>query len=324
MDKKENRQLANTILMIRPVKFGYNRETAVNNLYQKELRSLSAEDIQQRALAEFNGFVHKLTEAGIQVIAIDDTPETDTPDSIFPNNWISFHEDGTVVTYPMWAPNRRLERRSDILDLLTHEYGFSISRKIDYSSFEQEEMFLEGTGSMVLDRQNKIAYACISPRTHQELLEQFCYEFGYEPEIFVASQMAEGGFADIYHTNVMMSVGENIAVLCAEAIRNETERDKVIRRLKETGKEIIYIAERQANRFAGNMLQVLNKEGKKLLVMSAQAYKSLSQDQLNQILAHTEVLYSPLDTIEFCGGGSARCMMAEIFLPGEDVPDSPC
>lgn len=315
MEAKEERQLTNTVLMIRPVKFGYNVETAGNNYYQRRICDLSPTTIQQRALEEFNELVYRLTEAGVEVIAIHDTLQKDTPDAIFPNNWISFHEDGTVVTYPMWALSRRLERRADILDLLSSEYNFLISRKVDYSSFEQEEKFLEGTGSMVLDRQNKIAYACVSPRTSQELLEQFCLEFGYQPEVFIASQMTEEGFANIYHTNVMMSIGENIAVLCADAIRNEAERIRVINRLKNNNKEIIFITEAQANHFAGNMLQVLNKDEGKMLVMSEQAYKSLTKDQLAQILPHTGILYSPLDTIEACGGGSARCMMAEIFLP---------
>jgi hypothetical protein len=301
--------------MIRPVKFGYNVETAENNHYQKILSGLSPDAIQQKALKEFNTFADKLRNSGVQVITIDDTPANDTPDSIFPNNWISFHEDGTVVTYPMWAPSRRRERRADILDVLIHAYGFSISHKVDFSRFEQEEKFLEGTGSMVLDRQHKIAYACISPRTHCDLLAQFCQDFGYEPQIFVASQMTEDGFAEIYHTNVMMSVGEDIAILCADAIRNEAERGRVIQRLKDTHKKIIYITEEQANHFAGNMLQVKNQQGKKLLVMSEQAYLSLTKDQLNQITVHTDILHSPLYTIEACGGGSARCMMAEIFLP---------
>lgn len=314
-ERKEDRQLTDTILMIRPVKFGYNVETAENNHYQRVLGGVSPDVIQQKALEEFNAFVDKLRNAGVQVITIDDTPENDTPDSIFPNNWISFHEDGTVVTYPMWAPSRRRERRADILDILIHDYGFSISHKVDFSRFEQEEKFLEGTGSMVLDRQHKIAYACISPRTHRDLLAQFCLDFGYEPQIFVASQMRENGFADIYHTNVMMSVGEDIAILCVDAISNEEERNRVIQRLKDTHKKIIYITEKQANHFAGNMLQVKNQQGEKLLVMSEQAHQSLTKDQLNQIAVHTEILHSPLYTIEACGGGSARCMMAEVFLP---------
>lgn len=312
---QESNQLTDTLLMIRPVKFGYNVETAENNLYQKVLSGINPATIQQRALEEFNTFADKLQHADVRVITIDDTPENDTPDSVFPNNWISFHEDGTVVTYPMWAPSRRRERRADILDILIHQYGFSISRKVDFSRFEQEEKFLEGTGSMVLDRQHQIAYACISPRTHQDVLAQFCRDFGYEPQIFVASQMTADVFAAIYHTNVMMSVGEDMAILCADAIRNETERSRVIQSLKDTRKDIVYITEEQANHFAGNMLQVKNLLGKKLLVMSEQAYLSLTKEQLSQIAKHTDILHSPLYTIEACGGGSARCMMAEVFLP---------
>lgn len=300
--------------MVRPVGFCYNVETAKNNYYQHQPGG-SPEEIQKQALEEFNGFVGKLEEAGIQVITIDDVVENSTPDSIFPNNWISFHEDGTVVTYPMWAVSRRKERRADILEKLTQEYGLAVHKKIDYSQFEQEEKFLEGTGSMVLDRQHQVAYACVSPRTHRELLARFCEEFGYEAEIFTASQTVGDNLADIYHTNVMMSVGENIAVLCAEAIRNEKERGNVIRRLRDANKEIIFITESQANQFAGNMLQVINKDGDKILVMSTRAYESLNRDQIRPLTFHTAILHSPLNTIEACGGGSARCMMAEVFLP---------
>ncbi len=312
---KKREQLTDTILMIRPVKFGYNVETAENNHYQQLLSDVDAATIQQRALREFNDFAEKLFDAGVQVIAIDDTAQKDTPDSIFPNNWISFHEDGTVVTYPMWAPSRRLERRTDILDTLTNEYGFAISRKIDYASFEQEEKFLEGTGSLVLDRREQIAYACVSPRTHLHLLEAFCLEFGFRPVVFIASQMTERGFAEIYHTNVMMSIGEDLAIFCGDAVKNKWERQEVVQIIRDSGKEIVFISEEQCNHFAGNMLQLKNKAGNKLLVMSTQAYESLTPDQVSRIRKHTDILHSPLDTIEACGGGSARCMMAEVFLP---------
>ena len=308
-------QLTDTILMIRPVKFGYNLETAENNHYQRLLADLPPAEIQQRALQEFNQMVNKLQAAGVNVIAIDDTGLQDTPDSIFPNNWISFHEDGTVMTYPMWAPNRRLERREDILHILTQKYGFSIARKIDYSHFEAEEKFLEGTGSVVLDRQKKIAYACVSARTHLSILEEFCAEFGFRPVVFIASQMTDQGFAEIYHTNVMMSIGEDLAIFCGEAVKNKWERQEVVKIIEESGKEIIFITEAQSNHFAGNMLQVKNKQGQPILVMSAQAYQSLDESQIKVIQRHTDILYSPLTTIETCGGGSARCMMAEVFLP---------
>lgn len=301
--------------MIRPVKFGYNIETAENNHYQQALSDVSPEEIQRRALEEFNQFVTTLQQRGVNVIAIDDTAQKDTPDSVFPNNWISFHDDGTVVTYPMWAPNRRLERRDDILSTLIKDYGYAIRRKIDYSYFEAEEKFLEGTGSMVLDRQNRIAYACVSPRTHLHLLEEFCLEFGFRPLVFIASQMIDEGFAEIYHTNVMMSIGEDFAVFCADALKNTWDRRDIVAAIQDTGKEVIFISEAQCNHFAGNMLQVKNKDGERLLVMSEQAYQSLSAGQIQQIRQYTDIVYSPLNTIEACGGGSARCMMAEVFLP---------
>ncbi|MEM6843044.1 MAG: arginine deiminase-related protein [Bacteroidota bacterium] len=312
---KDNQQLTDTLLMIRPVKFGYNVETAVNNHYQRELGDVPPEEIQYRALEEFNQLVNTLTQRGVKVITVDDTAEKETPDSIFPNNWISFHQDGTVVTYPMWAPNRRKERRDDILSPLIQQHRYSIRRKIDYSYFEAEEKFLEGTGSMVLDRKNRIAYACVSPRTHLHLLSEFCQEFGYRPIVFIASQMIDDGFAEIYHTNVMMSIGEDFAIFCADALKNTWEQKDILQIIQDTDKEVILISEEQCNQFAGNMLQVKNQQGEKLLVMSEQAYNSLNQEQIKQIKRYTDIVHSPLNTIESCGGGSARCMMAEVFLP---------
>ncbi|MFP4093892.1 MAG: citrulline utilization hydrolase CtlX [Cyclobacteriaceae bacterium] len=300
--------------MIRPIKFGYNPETAENNLYQKKLDAQTPADIQAAALQEFNLLVQKLQDAGVNIIVIDDTDEPTKTDSVFPNNWISTHQDGTVVTYPMWAPSRRLERREDIIDTLKQK-GYQVSKRVDYAHFEANEQFLEGTGSMILDRAHQIAYACVSPRTDKELFGKFCREFGFSPVIFTASQTtAEGGVSAIYHTNVMMSVGENIAILCDEAIRNADERKMVNEKLKATGKEIIHISEEQCNHFAGNMLQVKSQAGEKILVMSEQAYHSLRPEQVSQIEKHTRILHSPLTTIETCGGGSARCMMAEVFL----------
>ena len=311
----KNQQLTDTLLMIRPVKFGYNVETAVNNHYQQFLNGLSAEEIQQRARQEFDAFVALLRAHEVNVITVEDTPEKDTPDSIFPNNWISFHDDGTVVTYPMWAPNRRLERREDIIGILQRKHQFSITRKIDYSHFEHEEKYLEGTGSVVLDRQNKIAYACVSPRTHLALLEEFCAEFGFRPVVFIASQMTDRGFAEIYHTNVMMSIGEDLAIFCDDAVKNKWERAQVLDIIRESGKAVVSITEEQCNHFAGNMLQLKSRSGERILVMSEQAYRSLTAEQVHQIEQRTAILYSSLATIEFCGGGSARCMMAEVFLP---------
>lgn len=312
---KDNQQLADTILMIQPVKFGYNVETAENNHYQRELSDVAPEEIQCRALNEFNQLVDILRQRGVKVIVVEDTAEKETPDSIFPNNWISFHQDGTVVTYPMWAPNRRKERRDDILTTLIKDYGYTIRRKVDYSYFEAEEKFLEGTGSMVLDRENRIAYACVSPRTHLHLLSEFCQEFGYRPIVFIASQMIEEAFAEIYHTNVMMSIGIDFAIFCADALKNTWEQKDIVKVIRDTGKDVIFISEEQCNHFAGNMLQVKNQEGEQLLVMSEQAYQSLNNKQIKQISQYTDIIYSPLNTIEACGGGSARCMMAEVFLP---------
>ncbi len=309
-----DRQLTDTLLMIRPVKFGYNVETAENNHYQRLLADLTPDEIQQRAQQEFDAFVAELRDRGINVIAIEDTAQKDTPDSIFPNNWISFHDDGTVVTYPMWAPNRRLERREDMVSILQQQ-GFKVRRKIDYSHFEQEEQYLEGTGSVVLDRQQRIAYACVSARTHLSLLEEFCSEFGFRPVVFIASHMTEQGFAEIYHTNVMMSIGEDLAIFCGDAVKNKWDREQVLSTIRDSGKQVVLISEEQSNHFAGNMLQVKSSGGKPWLVMSTQAYNSLGSTQLQMIRMHTEILHSPLDTIEACGGGSARCMMAEVFLP---------
>ena len=317
-----NQQLTDTVLMIQPVKFGYNVETAENNHYQQLLTAVSPQEIQQRARAEFDQFVATLRANEINVITVEDTTERDTPDSIFPNNWISFHEDGTVVTYPMWAPNRRLERREDIVDILQAEHGFLVTRKIDYSRFEQEEKYLEGTGSVVLDRKKRIAYACVSARTHLHILEEFCAEFGFRPVVFIASQMREEGFAEIYHTNVMMSVGEDIAIFCGEAVKNKWEREQVLDIIRESGKHVLLISENQCNHFAGNMLQVKNRRGENILVMSEQAYQSLTPEQIETLEQRTAILYSPLTTIEACGGGSARCMMAEIFLPTSKPPDT--
>ncbi len=312
---KDNQQLTDTLLMIRPVKFGYNVETAENNHYQRELSDVAPEEIQRRALDEFNQFVNILRQRGVNVITVDDTAEKETPDSIFPNNWISFHQDGTVVTYPMWAPNRRKERRDDILSTLIKEHEYIIRRKIDYSYFEAEEKFLEGTGSMVLDRENRMAYACVSPRTNLNLLSEFCQEFGYRPIVFIASQMIEDGFAEIYHTNVMMSIGKDFAIFCADALKNTWEQKDIVKIIQDTGKDVVFISEEQCNYFAGNMLQVKNQQGERLLIMSEQAYQSLYSEQIKQIEKYTDIVHSPLNTIEACGGGSARCMMAEVFLP---------
>ena len=307
------KQITNNIIMIKPVSFRYNEQTAVNNYYQKVLDNLSAEQTQENALNEFNTFVEKLKNAGVNVIVVEDTKTQDTPDSIFPNNWVSFHSSGLVGLYPMYAENRRDERREDIFDILVDEYGFEIDEIKDFTEFEEHDKFLEGTGSVVLDRENKICYAAISIRTDEIAVMQFCGEFGYRPVCFTANQDVDGERMAIYHTNVMMCVADTFAVICLDTIDDEMERENVAENLKETAKEIIEITEEQNQRFAGNMLQVMGD--KPYLVMSNSAYNSLSESQIKTIENHCPIIYSSLDTIEACGGGSARCMMAEIFLP---------
>ena len=299
--------------MIKPVGFRYNEQTAVNNYYQKVLANLTAEQTQENALSEFNAFVDKLRNAGVNVVVVEDTEYPDTPDSIFPNNWVSFHENGIVGLYPMYAENRRDERREDIFDTLVDEHGFSIEEIKDFTESEEHDKFLEGTGSVVLDRENKICYAAISIRTDEIAVMQFCGEFGYRPVCFTANQDVDGERMAIYHTNVMMCVADTFAVICLDTIDDEMERKNVAENLKETAKEIIEITEEQNQRFAGNMLQVMGD--KPYLVMSNSAYSSLTDEQKTVIEKHCSILYSSLDTIEACGGGSARCMMAEIFLP---------
>ncbi len=307
------KQITNTILMIRPVNFRMNEQTAVNNYFMEDLALQSAE-INSRAQQEFDQFVKVLREHGVTVIVVDDREETDTPDAVFPNNWISFHGNGTVVIYPMFAENRRRERRLDLLDLL-EEKGFRIDHVLDYTSAEEEECFLEGTGSILKDRINQKAYCALSERAHEELLIEFCEEFECTPVIFTAYQSVNGERLPIYHTNVMMCMGEKFAVICLDSIDNKTEKKNVLQHLKQDGKEIIPITEAQMHQFAGNMLQVLGKDDERLLVMSTSAFKSLTHEQINILEKYSTIVHSPLDTIETCGGGSARCMMAEIFLP---------
>lgn len=309
-------QITDTILMVRPVSFRMNEQTAVNNFYQKENNGMLPASINAKAQQEFDAFVKKMQEVGVNVIVVDDTNDTDTPDAVFPNNWISFHETGDVILYPMFAENRRLERREDILDIL-EDKDFIINDVMDYTSAEEEGIFLEGTGSIVLDRVNNKAYCALSPRADEDLFIEFCEDFEYSPIIFSAYQTVEGNRELIYHTNVMMSVGETFAVICSECIDDKTERKSVTDSLKQDGKEIIYITENQVNSFAGNMLQVKGANDKKYLVMSESAYNSLNKGQISQIEKHTSILYSNLETIEKYGGGSARCMMAEVFLPKE-------
>jgi len=297
-------QCCEHLLLIRPVNFGFNAETAVNNSFQVN----STGNVQQKALIEFDGLVSLLAENKLSLTVIADTEIPHTPDSIFPNNWISFHEDGTVIIYPMFAANRRLEKKPHILDKLKEI--FHITAVKDLSRYETENLFLEGTGSMVLDRENRIAYASLSPRTDKHILDEFCSMAGYTPCSFTSMDNSGN---PIYHTNVMMCVAANFAVICLEAIRDEQERLMVSGSLTGSGKEIIGISLQQMNAFAGNMLQVRNSEGELLLVMSSQAFDSLNKTQVSKLEKFSRIIHTPLDTIESCGGGSARCMMAEIF-----------
>ncbi|MEL1240078.1 citrulline utilization hydrolase CtlX [Flavobacterium flavipallidum] len=308
------KQVSNSVLMIRPVAFRLNEQTIKNNHFQKELKGMLPSAINAKAQQEFDALVEKLKGVGVDVIVVDDTMETDTPDSVFPNNWISFHDNGDVVLYPMFAENRRAERREDILDVL-EEKGFAIENVVDFTSAEEEGIFLEGTGSLVLDRVNSIAYCALSPRANEELFIEFCEDFDCAPVIFEAFHKVDGRKELVYHTNVMMSVGERFAVICAEMIEDKQERKMVLDNLRASGKELILINEKQVAHFAGNMLEVSGAHDKRYIVMSSAAFESLSAAQKTQLEKFGALLYTNLQTIESCGGGSARCMMAEIFLP---------
>jgi hypothetical protein len=307
------KQLTNHILMIRPAQFRMNEQTAVNNYFQASA-GLSPEEVVKKSQEEFDAYVSVLREKGVQVTVVQDTEDPDTPDALFPNNWVSFHQDATVALYPMFAENRRLERREAVLEIL-EEDGFIIDQVMDYTAAEDSGIFLEGTGSLILDRVHKKAYCALSSRADEELFIEFCEDFEYTPVIFTANQTVDGSRLPIYHTNVMMCLAETFAVICLDSIDDKKERKAVVNHLREDGKEIIAISEAQMHRFAGNMLQVLGSNQTPYLVMSSTAYKSLTPDQLSKIEQHCEIIHADLSTIETCGGGSARCMMAEVFLP---------
>lgn len=299
-------QTTSNLLMIKPVRFDFNAETAVNNSFQQ---ASADQQVSEKAAAEFDRFVSVLSNAGVRVTVVEDTPEPHTPDSVFPNNWISFHDDGTIFLYPMFAVNRRLERKPHVLSVIAEK--FRVENTIDLSAYEQQQVFLEGTGSMVLDRENKISYACLSPRTDIQVLHDWCNKAGFRPVAFTS---VDSKGDPIYHTNVMMCIADQFAVICLDSIPDETEKRTVIETLKDTKKEIIEISFDQMNRFAGNMLQVQNTNGDRFLVMSSQAYNSLTAEQIKRIEHYNPILHSDITTIETNGGGSARCMMAEVFL----------
>ena len=306
------KQITNTVLMVRPVRFRMNEQTVVNNYFQEEM-DLKNDEINRQAQQEFDVLVEKLRTVGVKVIVVDDIYEQNTPDSVFPNNWITFHQNGDVAIYPMFAENRRRERREDILDKVEAE-GFDIENVYDYTDAEKENIFLEGTGAMVLDRVNRKAYCALSPRADEELFIEFCEDFEYTPVIFKAYQQVNNEQLPIYHTNVMMALGVDFAVVCLDTITDKSERKNLLHHLKEDKKEVINITPEQMCQYAGNMLQVQGKNST-YLVMSNAAYNALTPQQIQTIEKHTQILHSNLETIETCGGGSARCMMAEVFNP---------
>ncbi|GGK65927.1 citrulline utilization hydrolase CtlX [Rufibacter glacialis] len=306
-----NVPLATQVLLVRPASFGSNPQTAATNAFQQEVPAGTEAQVQQRALDEFNQFLLKLWAARIDAVVLDDVTDPATPDAVFPNNWISFHQGGKVVLYPMLSPTRRLERRPELLAQLQEEHGLPFTEVIDLTPFEDEGKFLEGTGSLVLDRQHKIAYACLSERTHREPLEVFCEKMGYRPIMFHA---VDANGLPIYHTNVLLTVGADFALVCLEAIPDEEEQGFLLEALADTGKEILDLSLAQVKKMAGNMLQIRNKVGEPVLVMSEKAYKALRKDQFEELNSRTKMVRSDLRTIEAHGGGSARCMLAEIFI----------
>ncbi len=307
-------QSTNTILMIRPHGFRANEQTATSNYFQKIGENRNSSELTLAAQEEFDSFVELLKEHGVNVIVHQDSGDHDTPDSVFPNNWLSFHEDGTVALYPMMAENRRSERQEVVIETI-EKAGFCISNFIDYTGAETEGIFLEGTGSIVLDRENRKAYCALSPRADEDLFVEFCEDFEYTPVVFEAFQTVGGSRKPIYHTNVVMCIADRYAVVCLDAIDDKKERRFLEKSLKFDGKKIIAISEEQMHSFAGNMLQVQSQTGKTHLVMSQQAYDAFSPEELNSLKALDTLITVSIPTIEYCGGGSARCMMAEVFLP---------
>ncbi len=301
----------NHILMIRPVDFKFNNQTAGNNMFQEKS---DQKEVQELALQEFDNYVAMLKENGINVLVVEDTLKPESPDSIFPNNWISTHKDGEIILYPMFSPNRRVERRADIIEMLKRR--FEVKKVIDLSFFEDENLFLEGTGSLVIDRKNKVAYACLSDRTSERVIKNFCVETGYTAVVFHGTDQDR---FPIYHSNVMMCIADNFAIICMDAIADKNERKKVRQNLIAGGREIIEISLDQMNHFAGNMLQIKNNAGEKLIAMSEQAFKILSPSQIDALEKFGKIIYAAIYTIEKNGGGSARCMLAEIFLPEKKI-----
>lgn len=308
-------QAAANILMVKPYGFGFNSQTAQNNHFQNINSDFSNKELVSQAIAEFDSLVTKLKDKGVNVIVFDDENTLDSPDAVFPNNWFSTHADGKIFLYPMFAPNRRKERKKEILEILTDEYSFQVNEILDYSVYEENRIFLEGTGSMILDRQNKIIYASISERTSIKLLNIFSKKMDYELIYFESFHKVQNKKLLIYHTNVMMCIASSFCIICLEAILDVNQRNNVVNSLLNSNKTIIEIDLNQINHFAGNMLEVHDKHQTPFLVMSSTAFHCLTSVQIQQIENHSEIIHSSLNTIEKYGGGSARCMMAEIFLP---------
>jgi len=299
-------QNTSMVLMIRPLHFLYNAETAVNNSFQVKG---DQSNLTEKAVKEFDALVSELQKNGIEVTVVEDSADPHTPDAIFPNNWISFHESGVYCLYPMFASNRRRERKSAVLEIIKEKFHYH--HLIDFTRYESENLFLEGTGSMVLDRDKRLAYACLSPRTDLLVLEDFCKQLGYQPVIFHSTN--ETGQA-IYHTNVMMCVADRYVVICLDSIRDPNEKKRVTETILSGGKEIIEISADQMNHFAGNMLQLENNRKEKILVMSTAAWDSLYPEQKEKLIHYNNIIHSSLQQIESNGGGSARCMIAELHI----------
>ena len=306
-------QITSDLIMIRPKHFNYNVETAKDNYFQKKEINISTTTIQKKVRDEFNSLVEIIKKEKIKINIFEDKKNIKTTDSVFPNNWISFHEDGKIIIYPMFSENRRKEKRKDIIDTLKNK-GYKINEIIDLSKYENENKFLEGTGSMILDRQNRICYAAISSRTSKDVLNYFCKKNNYKPISFKAYQTYKKNRKLIYHTNVMMCIGEQYAIVCLASIDNENEKKSLKKSLIKTNKIIIEITEEQCQNFVGNMLQVKNIKNEKFLIMSSRAFKSLTNNQRKILETYNKLLHSELQLIEKLGGGGARCMIAENFL----------
>lgn len=306
-------QSADLLLMIRPASFRMNEETAVNNAYQTAAED--GTDAVATAQAEFDGLVRALRDQGITVCVQEDDPDADTPDALFPNNWVSFHSDGRVGLYPMFAVNRRRERREDVLMRLSTDHGRALEEIVDFTEFEAHDVFLEGTGSLILDRLNRVAYASLGPRTDEQATHHFCEAFGYDLVAFTASQTAGDTTAPIYHTNVMLAIGSEWAVVCDEIIRDEDERNAVLQALADSGRTVIRITGEQVNGFAGNVLEVRNGRGERFIAMSSAAHSAFTPQQRETLSGLATLVHAPIPTIEKLGGGSVRCMLAEVFLP---------